>query len=66
MIDLHPEFLTKGGKKEFAVIPYEEFLRLQEILEDMEDLRDLRLAVEEDKNSPDYSLDEVREMLDLP
>ena len=66
MIELHPEFLTKGGKKEFAVIPYEEFLRLQEILEDMEDLRDLRLAVEEDKNSPDYSLDEVREMLDLP
>ena len=66
MIELHPEFLTKGGKKEFAVIPYEEFLRLQEILEDMEDLRDLRLAVEEEKDSPDYSLDEVREMLDLP
>ena len=66
MIELHPEFLTKDGKKEFAVIPYEEFLRLQEILEDMEDLRDLRLAVEEEKDSPDYSLDEVREMLDLP
>ena len=66
MIELHPEFLTKDGKKEFAVIPYEEFLKLQEILEDMEDLRDLRLAVEENRNSPDYSLDEARKMLELP
>lgn len=66
MIELHPEFLTKDGKKEFAVIPYEEFLKLQEILEDLEDLKDLRLAVEEDKNSPDFSLDEVRKMLDMP
>ena len=66
MIELHPEFLTKDGKKEFAVIPYEEFLKLQEILEDIEDLRDLRLAVEEEKDSPSYSLDEVKEMLDLP
>ena len=64
MIELHPEFLTKDGKKEFAVIPYEEFLKLQEILEDMEDSRDLRLAEEED--SPDYSLDEVRKILNLP
>ena len=23
MIQLHPEFLTKDGKKEFAVLPYE-------------------------------------------
>ena len=66
MIELHPEFLTKDGKKEFAVIPYEEFLELQKMLEDLEDLRDLRTAVEEDKNSPDYSLDEVRKMLDMP
>lgn len=65
MIELHPEFLTKNGKKEFAVIPYEEFLQLQEMLEDFEDLRDLRLAVEEDKDSPDYSLNEVKKMLDL-
>ena len=65
MIELHPEFLSKNGKKEFAVIPYEEFLQLQEMLEDFEDLRDLRLAVEEDKDSPDYSLNEVNKMLDL-
>ena len=66
MLELHPEFLTKDGKKEFAVIPYEEYLKLQEMLEDLEDLRDLRLAVAEDEDSPDFSLNEVKEMLDLP
>jgi PHD/YefM family antitoxin component YafN of YafNO toxin-antitoxin module len=40
MIELHPEFITKNGQKEFAILPYEEFLKLQEILEDLEDLRD--------------------------
>ena len=65
MIKLHPEFLTKNGKKEFAVLPYEEYLKLQEMLEDLEDLRDLRTAVEEDKDSPDLSLDKVRKMLDI-
>ncbi len=32
MIELHPEFLTKNGKN-FAVLPYEEFLKIQELLE---------------------------------
>lgn len=65
MIELHPEFISKNGQKEFAVIPYEEFLKLQEMLEDMEDLRDLRIAEEQDKDSPDYSLEEVKKMLDI-
>lgn len=65
MIKLHPEFISKNGKKEFAVLPYEEFLKLQEILEDLEDLRDLRLAEEEDKDSPDFSLEEVKEILEM-
>ncbi|MEO0014006.1 MAG: hypothetical protein RLZZ535_2395 [Cyanobacteriota bacterium] len=65
MIKLHPEFITKNGQKEFAVLPYQEFLKLQEILEDLEDLRDLRLAEEQDKDSPDYSLQEVKKMLEM-
>ncbi len=65
MIKLHPEFISKNGQREFAVIPYEEFLKLQKILEDMEDLRDLRIAEEQDKDSPDYSLEEVKKMLDI-
>jgi PHD/YefM family antitoxin component YafN of YafNO toxin-antitoxin module len=65
MIELHPEFITKNGQKEFAVLPYQEFLKLQEILEDLEDLRDLRSAEEQDKDSPDYSLQEVKKILEM-
>ena len=31
MIMLHPEFLKKEGRKEFVVLPYEEFVALQEL-----------------------------------
>ena len=65
MIELHSEFLTKNGKKEFAVLSYEEFLKIQEILEDLEDLEDLRKAKEEQKDSSSYSLNEVKKILNL-
>ncbi len=41
---LHPEILIRDGKKQFAVLPYEEFMSLKERLEDMEDLLQLRKA----------------------
>ena len=65
MFDLHPEFITKNGKKEFVVLPYEEFLKLQKLLEDLEDLQDLREAKQQEKNSPSISLAEVKKRLDL-
>ena len=34
MIALHPNILIKDGKKEFAVLPFEEFSRLQDELLD--------------------------------
>jgi hypothetical protein len=34
MIQLHPEFLKKNGKREFVVLPYDEFVAVQELLED--------------------------------
>ncbi|WP_013320891.1 hypothetical protein [Gloeothece verrucosa] len=66
MIELHPEFLTKNGQIEFAVLPYEEFVKIQELLEDLEDLQDLREAKQEEQDSPTLSLDEVKQMLKLP
>ena len=32
MIEFHPEILTKDGKPQFAVLPYEEFVQVQEAL----------------------------------
>ena len=48
IIQLHPEFITKNGKKKLAVIPYEEFEALQALIADIEDLMDLSAAKEED------------------
>ena len=41
-MSIHPQIIEKDGKKEFVVLPYEEFLRVQEALEDYDDLRTLR------------------------
>ncbi len=65
MIKLHPEFLTKDGKKEFAVIPYEEFVALQELLEDAADLLQLREARRDEGSAETKSLSEVRNLLGL-
>jgi hypothetical protein len=32
MIKLHPDFLTKNGQNQFAILPYEEFLKIKELL----------------------------------
>ena len=44
MLRLHPEILVKDGKKQFVVLPYEEFLAVQERLADADDLLELRKA----------------------
>jgi hypothetical protein len=56
---LHPQLIEKEGKKEFVVLPYEEFLQIQEALEDFEDLRELRKEREETMDSPSRSLREI-------
>jgi PHD/YefM family antitoxin component YafN of YafNO toxin-antitoxin module len=65
MISLHPEILMKNGKKEFVVLPYEEFVALQELLADLEDLRDLRTAKQESTDEPSVTLKEVKAELGL-
>ena len=65
MISLHPEFLTKDGKKEFAVIPYEEFVALQEVLADAADLIDLREAKANEATAASIPLSEVKRGLGL-
>jgi PHD/YefM family antitoxin component YafN of YafNO toxin-antitoxin module len=66
MIQLNPEFLKKNGKPEFVVLPYEEFLLLQELLADLEDLQDLRQAKLTEKDEPTVSLAESEKRLNLP
>ncbi len=62
---LHPEYITRGGKKEYAVLPYEEFLALQEEIEQAEDILALREARQENGNAPGISLGEMKSRLGL-
>lgn len=61
--NLHPQIIEKEGKKEFVVLPYEEFLTIPKTLQDCEDLKDLRMAKAQSKNDPGVSLKEVKDML---
>ena len=62
-MSITPQIIEKEGKKEFVVLPYEEFLAMQEALEDFEDLKDLRDAKATDGNEPAFALSSVRDKL---
>jgi hypothetical protein len=65
MIELHPEILKKDGKKQFVILPYEEFVAIEQALADAEDLAALRAARKEEHAAPAISLDEVVDDLGL-
>jgi PHD/YefM family antitoxin component YafN of YafNO toxin-antitoxin module len=65
MITIRPKILEKEGKKEFVVLTYEEFLKIQEELEDYEDLKALRKAKQEEADAPTIDLEEAKKELGL-
>jgi hypothetical protein len=65
MLKLHPEILKKNGKSEFVVLPYEEFLALQERLADAEDLLELRKAKRVEAKKKSIPLAEVKRELGI-
>lgn len=65
MVTLHPNILERDGKKAFAVLPYEEFVLIEEELDDFEDLKDLRAAKAEEANAATVPLAEVRKKLKI-
>ncbi len=65
MLKLHPEVLVKNGKKEFVVLPYKEFLAMQDRLADAEDLLELRKAKRAEGRKKSISLADVKRELKL-
>jgi len=65
MVRLHPNILKKNGEKAFVVLPYEEFLQVQEELENYEDLKDLRAAKAKEANAPTTPLSKARKQLGI-
>ena len=65
MITVKPQILEKDGRKEFVVLTYEDFLKIQEELEAYEDLRLLREAKEKEKDAPVVSLEDAKVLLGI-
>ena len=65
MLTLHPEILSKNGKKQFAVLPYKEFVALQSRLADADDLLELRKARRAEGEKKSIPLAEVKRQLGL-
>lgn len=59
MIELHPEIIVKDGKKQFVVLPYDEFTAIQEALADADDLAALRNAKRDENEAPTVPLEQV-------
>ncbi|MCX5647146.1 MAG: type II toxin-antitoxin system Phd/YefM family antitoxin [Phycisphaerae bacterium] len=57
------QIIKKDGKKEFAVLPYADFLKIQEDLADYEDLRCLREAKELEKGTRTIGLSDLKRTL---
>ena len=64
-MELHPKILEKDGKKEFVILPYEEFKRLSDELSEYEDLRNLREAKQVEQDEKARSLADVTDKLDI-
>jgi hypothetical protein len=63
MATLRAQIIKKNGKKEYAVLPYKEFIRIQEELEDYQDLRCLREAKEAEKDAPTIGMAELKKKI---
>lgn len=63
MATLHAQIIKKNGKKEYAVLSYKEFKRIQEKLEEYQDLRCLREAKEAEKDAPTIGMAELKKKI---
>ena len=63
---LNIQIIKKNGKKEYVVLPYEEFIRVQEELDDYQNLRCLREAKEAEQYAPTVRIEEIKKHLKIP
>ena len=62
-MELTAQIIKKNGKKEFVVLPYDEFQKLQEELASYEDLRCLREAKIEERDAPTIGISELKKTI---
>ena len=64
-MDINPQIIEKKGRKEFVILPYEDFLIIQEELDNYEDLRILRKAKAREGDAPVVTLKEAKKKLKI-
>ncbi len=62
-MELNAQIIRKGKINEFAVLPYDEFQKMKELIEDYEDLMLLRQAKSEDYHKNGKSVNSLLEEL---
>jgi hypothetical protein len=65
MVTIHPNILERDGKKAFVVLPYEEFVMIEDELQDYYDLKELRAAKATEADEPTVPLCDVKKELGL-
>jgi hypothetical protein len=65
MVAIHPNILERDGEKAFVILPYEEFVMIEEELQDYYDLRELRAAKAAEADEPTVPLCDVKKELGL-
>ena len=61
-MDFEPQTIKKDGANEFVVLPYKDYLKIKQALEDYEDLIDLRKTKIETVNEPGIPFNRVKEV----
>jgi PHD/YefM family antitoxin component YafN of YafNO toxin-antitoxin module len=64
-MELNPIILEEDGEKKFVILSYKKFKKLQEALEDYENLKELRFAKAKEGNAPGIPLEEIKKMLEM-
>jgi hypothetical protein len=62
-MELTAQIIKKNGKKEFVVLPYNEFRKIQEELASYEDLRCLREAKIKERDTPTIGISELKKII---
>lgn len=65
MLTIHQNILECDGKKAFGVLPCNEFLMIEEELQDYEDLKESRAAKAEEADKPTIPLSDAKKELEL-
>ena len=60
---VNAQIIKKNGKKEYAVLPYEDFQKIQEELASYEDLRCLREAKIAERDAPTIGITELKKRI---